>query len=59
MLPAIHRNNITILKDIFDTTTPAPISCDLEPDIHIGHEYISHEPTGEQNGYQGLQEIGS
>ena len=41
MLLAIHRNDTTILKQEFDTT-PAPMSCDLELDIHIGHDYSSH-----------------
>ena len=55
---AIYRNDTTILEELFDTT-PAPMSCDLEPDIRIGHDYSSQEPTAEKFVYQGLQERGS
>ena len=58
MLLAIPRNDTTILEDIFNTTQ-APMSCDLEPDIHIGYNYSSHEPPAGKYVYQGLQEIGS
>ena len=44
VLLAIHRKDTKKLEDIFDQR-PEPMSCDLEPDIAIGHDYrISSEP---------------
>ena len=46
VLLALHRKDTKILEEIFDQR-PEPMSCDLEPDIVIGHDYRinSHEPT--------------
>ena len=57
VLLALHRKDTKILEEIFDQR-PKPMSCDLEPDIHIGHDYRSHEPNLGKFINNGIQRMG-
>jgi len=56
MLLALHRKDTKIIEEIFDQR-PEPMSCDLEPDIDIGHDYRRHEPKIGKFINNGIQRV--
>ena len=57
VLLALHRKDTKMLEEIFDQRLE-PMSCELEPDNDIGHDYISHEPKLGKFINNGTQRMG-